>query len=131
MTNPRKSLLVLITIVIAVLILIFIYSRTQGFIKGPQLESINIQEVQYQDEYSVSLEGTVIYTEELRVNGMVVPLNQRGDFTYLLALNPGRNIIELELHDGFENEVLLDYQIITPISEKIYPPIYTKPQGGN
>ena len=126
MNNPRKLLIKVLTVVGILMVLLFIYSRVKPIINGPEYQYVNLQEISYQDEYVVSIEAQLIHTQEAKVNGIAVPINQDGNIRYLLALVPGHNIIELELNDNFGNTNISTYQVITPPSDKIYPPLYNE-----
>ena len=124
--DPRALVIKVVAVLIGLGIAIFVISRLFPYIQGPRVKEINVQSIQYQDSYHISIEATVRHTEQVRINSIPTALAQDGSILHTLALNPGRNIIELELSDGFGKTRNYQYTIITPSSDKVYPSVYNQ-----
>ena len=127
--NPRKLLIRIIALVLGVLILSFIYFRLRPYLSGPYIENINLNNYLEIETYSLTIEARFEHTSAVSINGSPVILNERGEIQHTLALTPGHNIIELELSDDFGNSKNYTYTVISPASEKIYPPLYNEEES--
>jgi hypothetical protein len=125
-TSAQSRIRSLIAIIAGVAILLFIISRIFPLVRGPHIDAINLDDVQYQDEYFINIEGKLGNTETILINDVRSSIDQYGNIAHTLALHPGRNIIELELIDGFEQRKKYYYTIITPASEIIYQAEYNQ-----
>ncbi|NCT00037.1 hypothetical protein GW765_03615 [Candidatus Parcubacteria bacterium] len=122
MKNNRRTLIIRIGIILAILLSIFIFSRILPFLLGPRIIDINIEEYQYLHQHSLNLEAKVAYTQSAKVNGVSSQLTQEGIMRHFLALNPGYNLIEVELEDTFGNTKKESFHIIAPDLENIKLP---------
>lgn len=84
-------------------ILLFAYTRFNGYIKGPIIVEHNLDSFHTTDEYTILFEGTGKRIDGMRINGREITLRQSGEFSEIITLTSGNNVIDVEIYDRLGN----------------------------
>jgi len=119
--NPRIFLRRIIFFIIIILLLVFIYSRYGRYVGGPGIKNISLDEINTSREGFVRVEGQFKNAKSAQVNGNILILDPEQGFRKDVALQPGDNIIDVEVTDPFGNTRNYTYHVFSQQDESEKP----------
>lgn len=104
-----------ISVGVLFLAIIFGYAYFQSGLlaEGPKFAFVEPPSGTMVEESLVEIKGVVLRVSDITLNGNPIFIDEEGNFSEMILLSPGQNIITLEAQDRFERK-------ITEILELIY-----------
>jgi len=104
-TKIRTLLKIGLTITMVVVFALYGISRSQGFLKGPQIAISSPINGTISSNSAVKITGRAKNISLLYLNGRKIFTNEDGLFEESLLLAHGYNIIEIKAQDKFNREI--------------------------
>jgi hypothetical protein len=130
-SSPRNFLVKIIIFIVLVAILVFIYSRYGRFIGGPGIKHISLDDFTSIRGGHVLVEGEFKNAKSARVNGNQLILDPQHGFSIDVALQPGDNIIDVEVTDPFGKTRYYTYHVYSELPESQKPEITIESDNDN
>src|SRR3989344_6743587 len=87
--------------IVLLIILGYAYSRTESFIRGPQITIVSPENGQVTSDSFFFIEGAVKRASYITVNGRQVYTNETGELREEMSVAEGLNIFEIVATDRF------------------------------
>lgn len=101
-TNPKKLFLVVTVITIISAVIWYAYLQSRALIAGPYVNVISPLNGSSFNEPLIQIRGETERVSHIEINGRSIFIDDNGNFTELLLLEQGYNIIEIIAEDRFE-----------------------------
>ena len=103
-------------VVILTLLVLVLYGGVKALplVSGPSISLISPQEAQRFEGNLVLISGVAEHTENLYLNGALLPIDAGGKFSKVLTLPAGGAILSLTATDRFGKEVRLRRSVFVP-----------------
>jgi len=88
-------------LIIGVLIIAFVLKQASLMLLPPKIEMINPREETSYTNTAVNIQGRVLRTKFLTINGQPILFDRQGNFEYMIVLDPGVN----EIHITAKNQL--------------------------
>jgi hypothetical protein len=98
--TTKKILVWALILLIAAVIIGYALYASHGFIKGPDIIVSTPKETSFSTS-TVMISGTAIRAKTLTLNGKVIFVDEKGNFSETLLLSPGYNVETIEAQDKF------------------------------
>jgi len=100
--SSRQVFRIFLGVLIVVGSSIYLYTQLDVFLGGPSITITSPTELaSYTQEEQVIITGVAKNVSALTLNGAGVAIDQNGEFSKLLLLSPGFNIMEVSAEDKF------------------------------
>ena len=100
-TTNLRILKISLGAIVLIIITIYAISRSMNYARGPKIDLVGPINNSYVASTTVSFKGMVERAHDLTINGMVIPIDEKGNFEDKIIIFPGINTITLEAKDQF------------------------------
>jgi len=104
---------ILLGVLFIAVILWYAYLESSFLADGPQFTFVTPTSGTIVEDSLVEIKGVVIRVSDISLNGNSIFIDEEGNFSEIILLSKGQNIITLEAQDKFERK-------ITEVLELIY-----------
>ncbi len=87
--------------IVLIIIVIYAISRSMNYARGPKIDLYQPANGDIATSTTITFKGMVERAHDLTLNGLAVPIDEKGLFQDEIIVFPGQNIITLEAKDQF------------------------------
>ncbi len=115
----RKSANTYIKILLGVLFIAVIfgytYFQSTFLAEGPQFTFVSPASGTIIEDSLVEIKGVVLRISDISLNGSPIFIDEEGNFSEMILLSPGQNIITLEAQDKFERKITRVLELVSDV----------------